>query len=264
MNELVIDLTTPVVTVDALVTNDSTPPLSGTVDDSSATISVTVGGNTYPGTNLGATWSLGDDVIAALAEGTYDVTVSALDGAGNLGNDVTVDELVIELTTPAVKVEAHVTNDASPPLSGSVDVSTAAISVTVGGNTYPGSNDGITWSLGDDVIAALAEGTYDVTVAALDGAGNLGNDVTVDELVIDLTTPTVTVNDLVTNDPTPPLSGTVDDSTATISVTVGGNTYPGANLGATWSLSDDVIAAMAEGTYDVTVAALEGAGNVYN
>ena len=35
------------VTVDALATNDTTPALTGTVDDNNATISVTVNGNTY-------------------------------------------------------------------------------------------------------------------------------------------------------------------------------------------------------------------------
>ena len=40
----------PVVTVDVLVTVDTTPPLSGTIDEATATIEVTVSGNTYTAT----------------------------------------------------------------------------------------------------------------------------------------------------------------------------------------------------------------------
>ena len=101
-DELVIDLTAPVVTVDALLTNDPTPQLTGTVDDPAATISVTVDGNLYAATNNGdGTWTLADNTISpALTEGTYDVAVSATDAAGNTGNDSSSNELVIDLTAP--------------------------------------------------------------------------------------------------------------------------------------------------------------------
>ena len=91
------DTTAPVVTVDDLLTIDTTPALTGTVDDSTASISVTVAGSTYPATNLGdGTWILADNTITpALDEGTYDVAVTATDGVGNEGSDASTDELVI-------------------------------------------------------------------------------------------------------------------------------------------------------------------------
>ena len=80
-----------------LGTNDQTPELTGTIDDATATVSVTVDGSTYPATNNGTTWTLADGAITpALAAGAYNVLVSATDAAGNIGNDATVDELVIE------------------------------------------------------------------------------------------------------------------------------------------------------------------------
>ncbi len=71
----------PVVKVNALVTNDNTPQLTGTVDDPLATISVTVNGITYAAVNSGlGTWTLADDTIPpALADGIYEVAVTATD-----------------------------------------------------------------------------------------------------------------------------------------------------------------------------------------
>jgi hypothetical protein len=87
----------PVVTVNALVTNDSTPALTGTVDDPTATISVTVGSQVgLAATNNGdGTWTLPDNTLAALANGTYNVVVTATDAALNVGTDATTNELTI-------------------------------------------------------------------------------------------------------------------------------------------------------------------------
>jgi 6-phosphogluconolactonase (cycloisomerase 2 family) len=86
----------PTVTVDTLVTADSTPPLSGEVDASAATIQVSVDGNTYPAINNGdGTWTLADDTISPLPGlGTYDIAVVATNISG-IGVDATVDELTV-------------------------------------------------------------------------------------------------------------------------------------------------------------------------
>ena len=57
-NELEIETGAPVVTVSTrLVTSDTTPELSGTINDISATITVTVNGSAYAATNNGG-WHL--------------------------------------------------------------------------------------------------------------------------------------------------------------------------------------------------------------
>ncbi len=267
-NELTIDTAAPVVTVDTLLTNDNTPALSGTIDDPSAIISVTVDGNTYGATNNGdGTWTLADNTISpALADGTYDVQVSATDAASNMGSDSTTDELIIDTTAPVVTVDPLLTNDNTPALTGTVDDPTAVISVNVDGNTYSATNNGDgTWTLADNIISpALADGTYDVAVTATDSASNVGTDSTTNELTIDTTAPVVTVDTLLTNDNSPSLSGTVDDPAAAISVTVDGNTYDATNNGdGTWMLADNIISpALSDGTYDVTVTATDAASNV--
>jgi hypothetical protein len=94
------DTTAPVVTVTALTTSDTTPELTGTIDDSTATIAVTVAGNEYDATNNGnGTWTLADNTITtALAVGTYDFAVSATDAAGNVETDGSSNELEITQT----------------------------------------------------------------------------------------------------------------------------------------------------------------------
>ena len=76
-----IDTTPPVVSVAPLVTNDTTPAISGTVDDGLAMIEVTLDGNDYHvATNCGdGTWVLPDDVLPAIDPGTYTVTVVGTD-----------------------------------------------------------------------------------------------------------------------------------------------------------------------------------------
>jgi hypothetical protein len=52
------------VTVDDALTNDNTPALTGTVNDPTASIVVTIDGVDYPATNNGdGTWTLADNTF---------------------------------------------------------------------------------------------------------------------------------------------------------------------------------------------------------
>ena len=176
------------VTVDALLTNDSTPELTGTVNDPVAIIEVTVGGNIYNAVNNSdGTWTLLDDtIIPDLADGTYDIKVTATDLAGNIKTDATTNELIIDTIAPVVTVYPLFSNDSTVELTGTVDDPDAAIKVTVSNNTYNAINNGDgTWTLPYGTITpSLADGTYDIEVTATDLAGNLGTDTTIDELTI--------------------------------------------------------------------------------
>ncbi|WP_332606448.1 hypothetical protein, partial [Acinetobacter sp. ESBL14] len=58
------DVTAPIVTVDDDLSNDATPALTGTVNDPTATIVVTVDGVNYPAVNNGdGTWTLADNTL---------------------------------------------------------------------------------------------------------------------------------------------------------------------------------------------------------
>ncbi|MBT8443487.1 MAG: hypothetical protein KJO13_02005, partial [Gammaproteobacteria bacterium] len=155
----------PIVSVNSISTADATPQLTGTVDDPTATVEVTVSGTTYTATNNGdGTWTLADNSIApALADGTYDVSVTATDGVGNVGSDGSVDELIVDTTAPVVTVTGISTSDNTPALTGTVSDPAATVEVTVNGTTYTATNNGDgTWTLDENTIApALADGTYD-------------------------------------------------------------------------------------------------------
>lgn len=95
------DTVAPEVTVDELLTSDNTPQLTGTVNDPNAVIVITVNGQNHTATNNGdGTWTLVDNTLSTLTDGTYDVEADATDLAGNLGEDITVNELTIDSTPP--------------------------------------------------------------------------------------------------------------------------------------------------------------------
>ena len=185
-----IDVDGPVCTVALLATNDRTPALTVAAGDLAgvARVEVTVNGVTYEAVdNHDGTWTVPDDTISPpLADGVYEVAVTATDALGNAGSDATADELTIDTAPPAVTVNPLITGDLTPPLTGTVDDPAAAIRVTVGGHDYDAVNnhDG-TWTVPDNLIQPpLAAGVYDVAVTATDAAGNVGRDATTDELSV--------------------------------------------------------------------------------
>jgi len=251
-----VDAVAPVVGISDLTTNDTTPALTGTVDDDTATVVVTINGISYTATNNeNGTWTLADDAVAALAEGSYTATVTATDPDGNVGTNT--GTVVIDTTAPtAPTVDAGNGTE----ITGTAEAG-ATVNVDVDGDGTPdftmvADGDG-NWSVTPDT--PLADGVV-VTVTATDQAGNISNPASD---TVDAVAPIVAFNDLTTNDTTPALTGTVDDDTATVVVTINGNDYTATNNeNGTWTLADDAVAALAEGTYTATVTATDPDGNV--
>lgn len=99
----IIDHIVPMITVLPLLTNDSTPPLTGTVDDAEADVTVTLLGVVYTAAILSdGIWRVDDDILSSLPEGVYDIQAAATDKAGNVGYDETLDELRIDTTPPVI------------------------------------------------------------------------------------------------------------------------------------------------------------------
>lgn len=179
----------PIITVDSLTTNDTTPKLTGTINDPSADITVNVDGNDYDGTIKGAgAWEA--DVTNALTEGVYDVQVTATDQGGNVGNDATTNELTIDTTTPVVLGQTASPNPFSPAI-GDVTTIDYTISDNLSSNftvdiTIKDEN-GIPVKSFDDLhgtvglnsqdwdgTGATIDGDYTVEITAEDEAGNTG------------------------------------------------------------------------------------------
>nr|WP_231701325.1 Ig-like domain-containing protein [Alteromonas stellipolaris] len=251
-----VDAAAPVVAFNDLTTNDTTPALTGSVDDPTATVVVTINGNDYTATNNGdGTWTLADDAVAALAEGSYTATVTATDPEGNVGTNT--GTVVIDTTEPAAPtVEAGNGTE----ITGTAEAG-ATVNVDVDGDGTPdytvtADGDG-NWTVTPGT--PLADGVV-VTATATDEAGNTSGPASD---TVDAVAPVVTINDVTTNDTTPALTGTVDDPTATVVVTIDGVDYTATNNGdGTWTLADDAVANLAEGSYTATVTATDPVGNV--
>ncbi|WP_228133357.1 Ig-like domain-containing protein, partial [Acinetobacter baumannii] len=178
-----------VVALDDVLTNDSTPALTGTVNDPTATVVVNVDGVDYPAVNNGdGTWTLADNTLPTLADGPHTITVTATDAAGNVGNDTAV--VTIDTSLPVVSLDDLTTNDTTPALTGAIDDPTATVVVNVDGIDYPATNNGDgTWTLADNTLPALIDGPHTVAVTATDPAGNTATDtatLTIDTVPADL------------------------------------------------------------------------------
>ncbi|RBW42413.1 hypothetical protein DS885_15630, partial [Psychromonas sp. B3M02] len=261
-NSLEIDTTAPVVSVDSIITTDNTPMLTGSIDDPTAVVIVTVNDVEYSATNnADGTWTLADNTLPALDDGETVITVTASDAAGNSATNTGTVE--VDTTGLNVSIDALITNDTSPALSGSIDDPTATVIVTVNEIDYTAVNNGDgTWSLAADTLPELAEGNVEISVSASDEAGH--TDSATNSIEIDTTAPVVSVDSIITTDNTPMLTGSIDDPTAVVvvTVTVDGEAYTATNnADGTWTLADNTLPALDDGETVITVTASDAAGN---
>lgn len=260
------DITPPTSTFAALITNDPTPTLGGTASDANGitSISVLVGGQTLTGTRgEGDAWTV--EVPAELPDGTYDVAITTVDGAGNFATNTVTGSLVVDTHAPAVTVTSLTTADTTPTLEGTVEDALPGsgietVSVAVGGQVYEAVVTDGAWRV--DVTTPLAAGTYDVVATATDKAGNAGSDATTNELVVGQS-PEATITPLVTRNRKPTISGTVvphGSEVVSLNVTIGTTTFA-AKLGANNTWTATVPAALADGVYNATLQPTDAAGN---
>ena len=211
-------------TVTALLVNDGTPTLRGTVERGPGeSFSVTVDGVTY--TDAGPElvvdgaggWTLAIPAAGALSENAYAVTATLAHVSGTRGADTTLDELTIDLTPPpAPGVTSRTTTNTTPAIEGTVAIASGTtLRVSVGGFLYTegdgqlvNAGDG-TWALTIPNGRELADGLYQVVATLADAAGNVATDGGTDELVVDTTAPpTPGVTSLTVAERSPTIEGT--------------------------------------------------------
>ncbi|HHY0337564.1 TPA: Ig-like domain-containing protein, partial [Vibrio cholerae] len=176
-----------VITVDAPDnTNDTTPTITGTTDaptGSAATLVVTdANGNQQTLTaTVQPDGSYSVDVTIPLAEGSYTVTATVTDPAGNTGtatDDGSVD-ITANITVSLDDVNSG--NVANAPISGTSDVGpnrTVTLVITdANGNTVETTaTTGADGSYTTNVdLSSLADGNLVVTASVTDAAGNTAN-----------------------------------------------------------------------------------------
>ncbi|MEQ8681870.1 MAG: Ig-like domain-containing protein, partial [Cyclobacteriaceae bacterium] len=270
-------------TVNSLLTNQSTPTLTGTAD-SGNTITVAVGGATYVTTANGSgDWSIdtstpSSGTFSPNLNGVNEVQVTASDGTCS-NADATTNELTIDTTAPATPtVDALTTNDASPVLTGTTEAG-STVTVIINGVTFETTADGSgDWSVNTQLdtptaggpFVDLTDGTYEIAVTSTDAAGNSTPDATNNELTVDTADPVApTVDVLTTNDPSPVLTGTAEAG-STVTVVINGVTFETTADGSgDWSVNTEVdtptaggpFADLVDGNYEVAVTSTDAAGN---
>ncbi|MER2491391.1 Ig-like domain-containing protein, partial [Catenovulum sediminis] len=184
-----LDNVLPSVVINSLQTNDTSPALSGTVEDVEAIISVTLDGQNYDAVNnADGTWMLADGTVSALADGIYDVEVSATDTFGNVASDSTTAELEIDATKPSgfsIDIEQsliYASNDTAMSfVFANAEVGTSyQASVSDGTNTVrvSGSVDATDTQVASIDVSGLAEGSLTLSVTLTDSFGNQSDAVT--------------------------------------------------------------------------------------
>lgn len=259
------DSTGPTVTANPLTTNDTTPTLTGTVGEATATVSVTVLGQTFAATVTGTTWTA--TLPSAIAAGTYDIVATATDSTGNTATTTATNGLVIDLTPPNAEVTSTApepTSTAPIPFKVTFDEDVTGFTAADVAVTNGTVMQFVAVNAREYTFNVAPSGQAVVSVAvnpnvASDAAGNGNTAATAVTRTFDTGALTVTADRLTTSDPTPTLTGTVDDPAATVEVTVDGQTVTATVTGTTWSAA--IPTALAEGTYDILVEATNAASN---
>ncbi|GFK40312.1 Ig-like domain-containing protein [Vibrio cholerae] len=206
-----VDVTAPVITVDAPDnTNDTTPTITGTTDapaGSIVTLLVTdTDGNEQTLTaTVQPDGSYSVDVTTPLAEGNYKVDASVTDPAGNTGT--ATDNGSVDVSAPTISVDApDNTNDTTPTITGKTDAAEGS-TVTIVVTDAKGDKQTLSATVDKDgnysvdVTTPLAEGNYKADASVKDKAGNTGT--ATDNGSVDATAteaPTVTIVDDTNND----------------------------------------------------------------
>ncbi len=186
---LTFDSLMPVVTTNGQTTIDTTPTLTGTVDDPTATVRVTVNNQTYTATVSGSVWSA--NVTDVIPDGTFVVSATATDPAGNVGTAAPVN-LTVDTTGPVVSqfnlaaasdsgTAGDLRTDASSVnLTGTTEANATVrlFAVTVPGTPGTGTLLAETTSASNGAFTfagvVLAVGPNSFAVRSLDAIGNLG------------------------------------------------------------------------------------------
>ena len=218
-------------------------------------------------TDASGNWSA--DAGQALADGSYTVSATVQDNAGNTGT--ASDSGIVDTIAPDIRIIPSFLLGNLVGLSGTSDLPQGSvITITeqlVGGlvgATYTATTDANgDWEVAN-ITVPLLNLAY-VTATATDEAGNTA---TVSTLNFDNVAPVLTLNvDSLTNDTTPTISGTTDMGEGTvINITVtdsagGSQSFTATVLNdQTWSV--DVPTALAEGGFTVTASVSDEVGNL--
>jgi len=273
------------------LTNDRAPTLNGTGEPGS-TITISNGSDILGTVNVPASglWSFTPPV--PLSNGTYVLTATATDAAGNPSGQSNAWTITVDGTAPDAPVITQVvddapggtlgslnlndtTNDATPTLSGTAEanatVTIRADGVVIGTTVADGLG---AWSFTPST--PLGEGPHTLTAVATDAAGNTSGVSNSWGLIIDSVAPATPVITQVvddapeglgalnpngsTNDTTPTLNGTAEPG-STVTIRLDGADLVTVPVGSNGTWTYTPTAPLGEGPHTFTVVATDAAGN---
>ncbi|WP_143473853.1 Ig-like domain-containing protein [Limnohabitans sp. G3-2] len=175
-----VDTTAPAVpVVTPLTTGDTTPVLTGTATLAAGeTLTVTVNGASYIVTVASnGTWSLDtgaatptSGTLGSFTSGSYAVTATVTDAAGNTRSDATSNELTIDTSIPVLTAGLRADSDSG--IAG--DNRTNDTTPTISGQGTPGSTIKLYAANGTTILGTtvvLADGSWAITPTTVLAAG---------------------------------------------------------------------------------------------
>jgi hypothetical protein len=259
--------------------NNSSPTISGITNvGASGTVTVTVAGQTLTATPsaLDGSWSV---TPTLLADGTYPVQASTVDGAGNVGS--ATQELTIDTIPPLITLNGAptvLTNNPTATISGTTNaVPGTLVTVNVDAQTLDAVVNGtpIVESVGAQTLIAvvqstgtwnvapapMGEGARTVTAAVTDPAGNTST--ATEELTVNTVAPAVSITGgatALTDNSAPTITGTTGAPVgAIVTVTLADQTLTGpVQSDGSWSVTS---AHIADGPHVVVMTVSDAAGN---
>lgn len=259
---IVVDTTTPTVSLTApsngSVTNDSTPLVTFSVTESNQGTSRCIINGVLPGTVCTSGSSL-----AALADGSYTLTIQHTDLAGNVGtsstNAFTVDTTVPVAPSVTSPASPFTTNDVTPTFAGLAEPNNWVYVYVDGSlNSVTFSDGSGNWDMD---LGAIAEGAHTVYVTSIDAALNTSPQSAPDRLLtIDLTAPAVSItspaSDGLTVAPDGNISFTATDAVGPVTTTCQMDATPAVSCSSPFAYSG-----LATGGHTFTVTATDAANN---
>jgi uncharacterized repeat protein (TIGR01451 family) len=206
--------------------------------------------------------------LSSLAQGAHSLVVQAKDGAGNIDASPATHNWNVDTIVPPAPVigspaDGAATSNPNVTVSGTAEAGVTVRlfldNVSVGTTTAGG---GGTWSI---PLAAVAEGTHTLRAQAQDAAGNTSGFSATTTFTVDTVAPSPPVvsqpvDNAITNNPRPPVSGT-SEANALITVRIDGAVVgtTNANGAGAWSLT--LTADVPNGTHTLRATATDAANN---
>ncbi|MDB4465759.1 DUF5011 domain-containing protein, partial [Akkermansiaceae bacterium] len=240
------------------LTNSPTPTLNG-VAEFGSTVRI------YHGANL--LGSVGLDVnesysfqVPSLEDGSYGITATATDKAGNVSAASPAITVVVDTTPPAAPTLTGLssTNSPTPTLTGTAETD-STVRIYEGENQLGSAQaESGSYSI---TVSSLSDGEHSITATATDKAGNVSAVSTTHEVEVDTAPPAApTLTGLsLTNSPTPTLNGRAEPG-STVRIYDGDILLDSVGVDESGSYSA-IVSPLSDGSHGITAVVTDAFGN---